>query len=345
MDKYVVVPHLVRLQSNVKRIVYYSIGYSFHKYFNTEAMLELTFKVVDNNEFKRPVELKQRFDYFFGRHNTQKIYYQHPLFYKLEPLKMIFDYSGKVPTLKVNHSYFKLAKYKFENVVPPGVHLMNLTLVELLKRGYLTLHCASFAHQKTNKVYLIFGASNTGKSYTTFSAVQDGCSFLSEDITVVGKKNAYSAPYVSVKSKLLPNQDFILRLNRFVQRILFLGLLMSDFSSAKSFFKFIKGDNYATKGKIDKVFILERGKREISKLDKETSFQKLLTLNRMEFSYYKDHLLLAYSYFNQDFQIGNLMKQEEKLIKKLVKNNECYLISNPDPDKYYPSILDLISDK
>lgn len=203
MDKYIIVPHVVRLQSNVKKIIYYSIGYSLHKYFNnTKSVVELAFKVVDDDKIKRPSELEQRFDYFFGRYNTQKIYYQHPLFSNLEPLKMIFDYYGRIPTLRVNRSYFKLAKYKFENVVPPGVHLMNLTLVELLKKNYLTLHCAAFACQKSNKVSLIFGASNTGKSYTTFSATKDGHSFLSEDMTVVGKKYAYSTPYISVKSEL-----------------------------------------------------------------------------------------------------------------------------------------------
>lgn len=141
----------------------------------------------------------------------------------------------------------------------------------------------------------------------------------------------------------MPNQDFILKLNRFAQRIPFAGLVVPDFSSAKSFFKFIKKDNYATKGEIDKIFILERGKKEISELDKETAFRKLLILNRMEFSYYKDHLLLAYSYFNKDLDINCLMKQEEKLIKRLVKKYKCYLISNPDPTKYYPAIFDLIS--
>ena len=40
--------------------------------------------------------------------------------------KMLLDMSTDVPSIYVNTWYYRLSKYRFENIWPPGQHLSNL---------------------------------------------------------------------------------------------------------------------------------------------------------------------------------------------------------------------------
>ena len=50
-------------------------------------------------------------------------------------------------------------------------------------------------------------------------------------------------------------------------------------------------------------------------------------------------MLTAYSYFNPEFDVRELVAKEKELLTKMVENATCLLVKNVDPTKFAKLIL------
>ncbi|MEM4680609.1 MAG: hypothetical protein QW038_02330 [Nanopusillaceae archaeon] len=103
--------------------------------------------------------------------------------------------------------------------------------------------------------------------------------------------------------------------------------------------QFIENFKIDKKAKIEKIFILERGKKGIEELDTKEALRRILIINRNEFSYYKNPIIFAYSYFNPVLNLNELMKKEEEILKTISNRVECFLLKSYWPTEYIKLLI------
>lgn len=337
--KYNLVYKLLFVETNVNKIYYFSYAPVLDSLISGKTKYGLRFLVKD--DVKKPEFLNQPLDYFWGSQDKKVIYYEHPIIPGVKA-KMLLDMRDKVYLIVVNTSYYKLSKYRFENVWPPGQHLTSLINIKLLENNILTLHAAAISDKKTDKGYLLIGASETGKSYTTFRAIKNGYHYHSEDLTILDRESIYTTPLISGLSDKLPSKNIKLKYNLFTSKLLGFNLILPRLNDKSSFREFMEKFDLKKKSKIDKIFILEKKGEGAEKIGKKEALRKILILNRLELTYYRDHLLYSYSYFNKSMDIDGLMKREKELIGSILESAECYLIKANTPSNYFTYINKLI---
>ena len=338
--KYNLVYKLLFIETNLRNFIYYlPYALALDDIVKGKSKYGVGFYV--ENDIQKPNDLDQRFDYFWGHEGIKRIYYEHHLLPGIKA-KMLLDMSEDKYSIHVNKWYYRLARYRFENVWPPGQHFTNLITLKLLRNNILTLHCASFSDRKTKEGFLIFGASNTGKSLTTFKALGEGYQYHSEDLTIADKNYIYTSPLISAQSEMLPRKSLFLKYNLLVHKLVGLNMILPKVRALSDFREFFSRHNVNSKAKLKKIFILEKGKESIRKLSKDEAFRKILILNRLELSYYKDHLFQSYSYFNKDLNIEEVAESEKNLIRQIVDKSECFLVKSNSPERYFALIKRLV---
>jgi len=337
--KYNLANRLIHIDTDLKNIYYCPYVPLLDDIIKGETKYGVKFAV--KNDVSRPKKLNQKFEYYWGRDNEKQIYYEHPLLPGVKG-KLLLDMSNNKYSITVNNDYYFFARYKFENVLPPGQHLTNLITLKLLENSFLTLHCGAFSDKNTKKGYLVLGASNTGKSYTTFKALNKGFQYHSEDLTILDIDNIYTTPLISGQSDKLPNKNFALKYNLFIYKMIGINAILPKIPTKMNFRKFFNTQDIDSVSSLNKIFILEKGQNSIHKLNKNESIRKMQILNRMELSYMKDPLLLAYSYFNKSFSVQNLVEKENKLISQIATKSEIFLVRSNIPGDYFDLISKLI---
>lgn len=329
--KYNLVHKLLFVDTNVSNIYYFLYAPLLDNIIKGDSKYGVRFVV--NTDVQKPELLTQRFDYFWGRNDKKVIYYEHPLLPGVKA-KLLLDMSTDVYSITVNKWYYKLAKYRFENVWPPGQHLANLITLKLLQNNILTLHSASFSNKKTQEGYLILAVSNTGKSRTVFAALEKGYEYHSEDLTILDKNYIYASPLISTQSSMLPNKNLFLKYNLFVNNLTGINMILPKIPTLSSFHNFFSKHDVTYKATPSRIFILEKGIDSVCKLTNSEAFRKMLILNRLELSHSRDHLLLAYSYFNTTLDMEYMLKVEKELMQQIVDKTECFLVKSNSPDQY-----------
>lgn len=329
--RYNLIHKLLFVESQLKNIYYFLYAPLLDTIIKGDAQFGVSFSV--KNDIHKPENLTQKFDYFWGKKEAKVIYYEHPIFSGLNA-KMILDMSDPIYSITVNEAYYKFARYKFENVWPPGLHMADLVTIKLLQNNYLVLHGASFFNKKTLEGNLIVAISNTGKSRTTFAAIDKGYGYHSEDITVLDKDSIYTTPLISAQSSMLPNKNLALTYNLFISQNIGLNLIFPRSSNAANFCDFFRSQDVNGRSKPKNIYILEKGNESIEKLSKAEAFRKMILLNRLELTYSRDHLFLAYEYFNKSLDMDTLYQVERNILQSLIEKAECYLVKSPTADAY-----------
>ncbi len=329
--KYNIIHKLLFVDTNINPIYYFLYAPLLDTIIKGDSRYGVHFRVV--KDIQKPEHLQQRFDYFWGRKGARRIYYEHPLVPGIKA-KLLLDMTTDVYSITVNSAYYKLARYRFENVWPPGQHLTNLITIKLLQNNMLTLHSAAFSNKKTQEGYLLLGASNTGKSHTTFAALAKGYAYHSEDLTIVDKNYMYTTPLISAQSSKLPNKDIFLKYNLYINSLTGINMIIPRVRTLSSFRKFFRNRDVTRKSKVSRIFILEKGADSVSKLSRDEALRKIFILNRLELCYSRDHALLAYSYFNRDVDLEYMMNIEKDIIREIVDKVECFLVTSHSPDRY-----------
>ena len=169
-------------------------------------------------------------------------------------------------------------------------------------------------------------------------ALKRGFHFLAEDIAFLDREYIYANPNTStfIHNDEFGNHGGTNFLYSFSKKI---PLLIYYVRPKISVSKIMENFQVDEKARIKNIFILDRGEKSIEKIDAEDATRRILIINRNEFSYHKNPLLFAYSYFNPTLNINKLMDMEEKLIRAVVDKSNCFLLKTDNPREYIEFVI------
>lgn len=341
--QYTINPQIAKVVSTKEFIQYFSLGQNLEKYSqSSHSAIEVDFDVVKDLSYD--TRDSQKFHFFYGHYGKQEVFYERPLSIGIK-LKMEVKNLLDHPRIIVNNPYFKYIRFKADNAYPPGIHLLDILLVNLLERMYSPLHCAAISSPE-NEGILLVAPPDTGKTLTSFLALNKGFHFLAEDIAFVDEKYVYANPYTStfLHGDQFGNGKSGKSLRSLVKSIPTKFDLLQYYTRPpkKSITDLVKGVKIDEKATIKNIFILDRGETSTQRINPEDAARRILIINRNEFSYFKNPLIFAYSYFNSSLDVNKLMRIEEQIINTIVNTRDCFLLKSNDPKKYFPMMLDAI---
>jgi hypothetical protein len=340
--QYMINPEIAKVTSSIDFIPYFSLGENLDLYSDgsSHSIIDVKFDVVKDFQYNRADS--QKFHFFFGYYGRDEVYYDRPLSIGIKLKMHVKDLLGR-PRITVNKEYYRYIRFKADNVYPPGIHLVDIISINLLQKNYAPLHCAAISSEQ-NEGILLVAPPDTGKTLTTFSALKRGFHFLAEDIAFVDEKSVYANPYTStfLHSDQIGSKGGSKSIRSLAKSIpskfdLFQYYIRPPKRSISDLIKNVKIDATAA---IEKIFILDRGITSSQRIDPQEALRRILIVNRNEFSYYKNPLIFAYSYFNPSLDLNRLMRVEENIIHTIVKNKDCYLIKANDPKEYIELITE-----
>lgn len=331
-NQWEIAPDLISIKSNVDHIHYYSFG-TLYNYSNTKTKIDLEFYVCKDIDLPKNINKKFHFYYAFDEENL--IYYERPLLMGITA-KLLMTETQNGFKIIVNEAYNKYVRLRLDNILPPGVHLTDLTCISLLKINFAPLYSASISLD--DECVLIVGPPKSGKTILCLWAANNNFKFMSEDITIIDGEYAYSCPFTATFlhkefAKHSPPFPYINKVPEFL--LYFLNQKKNKLNNQ------ISNYNLQKKSKISKIIVLGKGEAGVQKMGINESFEKILLLNRYRFSYSVNPLLLAYSYLTDFNGITNLMKLEEELIKKTINNSDTYYVTAEDSTEY-PNLMNKI---
>lgn len=338
LKRFTVVPELLSLSTNVKNLIPgLSVGAFICKIFDWPTKLNFVFKIV--NDIKKPAELNKKFEFFWGKNNNKRLYYERPFWGRIK-FKMLIEKNGSDFFFLVNRFYFEHIRFQLGTIWLPGTCLLNTVIFSLLNLDYLVLHSACIS--KNDRGILLISSSTGGKSLTAYSSLKKGYKLLSEDVLVLNPKDNYANSLISYTpqylSQINKHKTKPSSFDRFSILTLFSSIFSlmfrRDYVSSKLFRKFFSSGRLIDKTKINKICILEKGEDKIIKLNKVEALKKVLAINRARFDYYNDTSLRAFSYFNPEMDIEVINKKEEEALFSVIKQSECYLFQADDPARF-----------
>ncbi len=326
--QYKIKPEIANVLSNQLTIPYFSYGEYFDNYIESSpSKINISFSV--NDHLSKPDHLMQKFHFCYGAENVEEVYFERPLGLGLTA-KLLCKNIMTNPEISVNKTYYKLIRFKIDNTFPPGVHLADTLSLLLLKNNYIPLHCAAIS--SNDEGIVLAAPPDTGKSMTTMLAVKRGYGFLSEDIAIADDKFIYSNPQTTTfyhTPGVSANRSLRQKITRFMDTNV-PALTYFVTPQAARIYEIMKDIKIDVKVPIKYIFILDRGKDTLEEIDSKEALRRILIINRNEFSYHKNTLLFAYSYFNRSLDIQALMQREETLIESMTSKVKCFLIQSAD---------------
>jgi hypothetical protein len=222
-----------------------------------------------------------------------------------------------------------------------GVELTDVTTARLLLDNILSFHggCVS----KNGRAFIITGLPDTGKTFTTMKLLENSFfDFLSEDILLIDNDfNAYAIPFTQTVEKRKKLSPFEKLKGKIYESVFKNNYVKSDILEVLPDVQ----KRIVPKSKIDTVFFLTRGDSGVKILgesEREKITRKLIQLNHLEFTYWRNEMILSYLFFNSDMKITELLEKEDYLISNLVKNVNLVELSAPSAPEYYPLLMDYL---
>lgn len=267
------------------------------------------------------------------------------------PLRACLSLSNldEEPKIIVNSTYYRLVRMQLGGLKPPGNHLTNVTAITLLQRGLTLLHAGALTLD--DRGILITAPGGTGKTLTCLRGVEAGFGLLSEDVSITDGSRIYGLPLT--ESFAQSNTGFGSFLNQkrppwrlsIYQRLYHwippMGLL---FPTPKFNIKdLIPNAKIQTSSPLTAIFILQQGQSKVKQLSSEEALRRLFLINRTEFDYQDNKLLLGYSYLNPTLDLRSFVELERTLIQKATDQVPCFLCQAPEPSQYILQIRDTMS--
>jgi hypothetical protein len=324
--QYTISPSIAKVTSTKNPIPYFSLGLLGSYSDSYSSKIDIFFDV--KKDIPEPRLDDSKFNYYYKVENDG-IYYERTVGLGMK-LKLLAEKLSGSTKLTINDTYYKLVRVRIDNLNPPGIHLSDILSIKLLRNGYMPIHAAAISRE--GKGHLLVAPPDTGKSLTTFSLLKEGFHYLAEDIAIIDNENIYANPATST---FLHNDEYRAgTYNPFfsiIKKIPFLSYYIGPNIEVTSITKDFQIDE---KVSLNSIFILDRGHERIERIDSGEALRRILIINRNEFSYFKNPLLFAYSYFNPSMNIDALVRQEEKILEETVKRADCFLLCTHDPKNY-----------
>lgn len=341
LSTYPIIPGIADLRTNADSIHGFSYGQVLpdQPLFDELASPELTIRYEVRDSIQRPETTGGKYHFFHGSRDGDVVFFDRPYFGN-QTLKMVLRW-GAEPTIQVNADYARVARFRINNVFPPGTILTDVLSVRLLQQQYTPLHCACLVYD--GEATLIFAPPDTGKTVTSILAVRDrDFDLLAEDITLTDGTTAYTCPWTSTFEY---DSALEASVGRQVRHTLseYIPILGQFIQGSKSrITDYVPGEDIAARAPITNVVILERGDRTTERLEHDAAVTKLRNLNRYQFYYWRDPALLARGYFADGFDPQQYLSVETETIEQIVDRAETYRISTDDPTTYVASLVDLV---
>ena len=327
----VTVPGKVSLQvpSSIKLFQYFSLG---------EIMTGLLFKpmkeqftaefniVTDPKSYSTGLSKQFSTFYLIG---SDQIYYERR--YGGVTCKILVDQvKGDRLKLYVNKSYLKFIKFKIDNIYPVGVHLTDLLLLKIIASGDLIVHAASLYNPKNRQAFLMVAPPDTGKTYTTFQLLAKGYKFLGEDLSYYDSKadELRCMPYTSTWGHRFSFHKLD------ISKLPFVGLFAN--TSKKGVEDLFGSDSVCKSAKLSQIYLLEKSSGEEDVVEVQVTdelMRKVMSIQRNEFSYYKNPLLRAFEYYHP-LNIDTVFESEAVNMRKLFQGKTIFLVRAPNYEKF-----------
>lgn len=343
--RYVLVPDLLEIRSNVRNITgFLSPLYSIAN--GGPARISIALRVTGG--MAGPSKRATPFGRVWGEPDADDVHYAPRLLGPL-PAQLRLRALRDSPQIGVNWTYHRLVRLRLGDVQPAGRHLADVVAVKLLQHHYTLVHAAAVAFNGQGT--LLAAPPAVGKSLTSLRALERGFSFLAEDVAIIDGERVYGLPLTAsfacdIGDRELGIQSRLGRLrirsSQWVAAALppLSYLLPYPSLNVLSLASHARIENQAP---LRFIFILGRGPRTLVPLSRQEALAKLLLINRSEFTYYQNNLLLGYSYFNPWLNLSDLMGREEELLAKAVRSAACFWCQGPGPETFIEQIQPVVA--
>lgn len=339
--QYKIKPEIAIVTSNHASIPYFSYSDHLDQVDDEQkSKIHISFKVSD--DIHRPSYLDQKFHFCYGSDGLDEIYFERHLGLGFFAKLYCKDLMSR-PKITINKWYHRFIRFKMDNVHPPGAHLTDILTIQLLEKNFLPLHCAAVSLRGDG--FIIAAPPDTGKTVTSMLATKNGFGFLSEDIAIADDTFIYSNPQTATFYHIpgfKENRSIRQRLFNFANtKMPALCFLISPPSAR--IYEVMKTIDVDAKAPVKGIFILEKGSELVEEIDTDEVLRRMLIINRNEFSYYKNTLIFAHSYFNRLPDLGKLQRREEELMLTLASKARCYLVRSSNSMKFIDSIKKVVA--
>jgi len=333
-----VIPGLVCLRTNVRRIPYFhilsGIPKGADKLKSPKVKLEVEFIV---EHISSPAGKNKGKLYQAIRDNT--LYFEYPIGLGLVP-KLLLEIKHEGIRMVVNPTYYRLGRVNINQLYSPGWHLIDILNMRLLSIGYTLLHGAAFVFK--NKTILLIALSDTGKTRTTLSFVsKHGAKYIGEDMLATDGKTLFACPYgiSHVHPDLIKLEPSWAIYERLYAR--FPGLDILGKKPIKSILDVIDRNALCLQKKVDYIFVIRKGERAVSALDLNTAKSMILASNKAEFRYSTNPLLMSAQMLGL-VDVFDAMENEVRIVNRLVNDSKLYRLSG-DTDYFVEAISNIVS--
>ncbi|MHA1595159.1 MAG: hypothetical protein ACTSXX_10515 [Candidatus Baldrarchaeia archaeon] len=339
----VIIPYLMKVMTNMECLPYFKFADRFYHLNFLPKKSEVKLNIFVSNVF---VKTKNNPINYCYQLEEDGILYKRNIF-GIE-FCLLLKKLKKNPIMIVNPPYRNFQRVRIENLFPPGLIASDIVCITLLERDYVPFHAASVVAHQSGVV--ILAPSNTGKTLTTIGGILNyNWNLISEDITVLDSSGTlYSVPLTFTYIEHLSN---FFKETQKARILIMRGLLKTKILSyfrpsltKESFEELLcRYLKLRTRHEADFVFILSRGSYKIEEISLDKAFEKILILNRNEFTYLNDPILLAYNFFYDYPEFKTIQEKEEKIINNLLnKVDNVYKISCNNPYRYPKIINDVV---
>jgi hypothetical protein len=250
---------------------------------------------------------------------------------------------GDVVQISASKLYNLWALSRFSKLKSVGVEITDIATLNLLDKGYLSFHGGCVA--SNGKGYIITGLPDMGKTLTTMKLLEnEKISYLSEDILLIDEQlTAFGVPYTQTVEKRRKLSIF-----ESVYAKIYEGLFKNNFIKT-DIFEAIPGIRERTLDStaIDTIFFLVRGPKYCKTVEgdaKEDLLRQTIQLNNLEFTYFRNEMILSYLFFNDSRDIDYFLQKEKKMITALFAKKTVVAVSAEDAFGYHDQIKSYIDD-
>lgn len=239
------------------------------------------------------------------------------------------------PSIYVNSFYLNRIRAKIDNLYPPGIHLTDILLYQIISSGDLVVHGASLHNPATKGSFLIVAPPDTGKTYTTYMLLQKGFKFLGEDLSYYDAKTneLRCMPYTSTWG----HRFSVKKVD--ISKVPFVGLVAN--SSKKGVEDLFGRKAVQESSPLKRIYLIEKANTtSIEKVSADRHMmRKIMAIQRNEFSYYKNPLLRAFEYYNDNLNVDNAFDMEASSMRKLFDKVDVFLVQAPRSEDFEGLIL------
>lgn len=274
--------------------------------------------------------------WFYGKQESNFIYFE-DTFFGLRNQVLLKNLLGDVEIqaskscLWLDKFYAPRSRGSIQNLIDTAIRIKQI------QKGYIPIHASCLS--RNNQALLFPAYPNVGKTLSTLQLLEEGYKYISDDTTIVGRDGiAYLTSFPSA----IGYKDFLKFINPSeIGKLRYYKTLLKAkiYESNKVLSRMVHpplislGNIFSTaeKAKVDSVIIIEIGQKKIEEIDKRKMEDKIIKINNYSLSRISNPLILSYSYFNDDFSVDNIERQERNNLRSFLDNcNKYYSLSCND---------------